>query len=188
MKVHSRSSNGTPLFERVCKSCGKTSVVDRRRVNNTCLACANRSRSTHGLAASGNLHPLYKLIHNIRSRCTNPSASNFKYYGGRGISVCDEWTNNTVAFVEWASQNGWRPGLEIDRINHDGNYTPENCQFITHKQNSRKTRRSKTTEAQAKLVKSMFAEGASVNEAAVKSGVSYMSAWHIRKGNSWDDV
>ena len=187
MEVHSRSSNGTPLFERICKSCGKISIVDSRKLNKTCLPCANKSRSTHGLSPRSGMHPLYKLLHNMKSRCMNPSAAAYKYYGGRGISVCEEWAQDTPSFVEWALKNGWSAELEIDRIDTNGNYSPENCRFVTHKQNSQTRRSTKTTEAQARLVKKLLAGGASVKEASSEAGVSYMSAWHIKSGKSWSD-
>ena len=62
----------------------------------------------------------------------------YKYYGGRGIKVCDEWTKSYKAFRRWALLNGYRRGLSIDRIDRDGDYEPANCQWITVSENSRK--------------------------------------------------
>jgi hypothetical protein len=63
-------------------------------------------------------------------------------YGGRGISVCELWQTNFVAFKEWAESAGWKKGLQIDRRDNNGNYTPENCRIVTPAQNSLNTRRN----------------------------------------------
>lgn len=73
----------------------------------------------------------------MRRRCANPNRKDFKYYGGRGISVCKEWERYSV-FREWAMSNGYADNLTIDRINNDGNYEPGNCQLIIRSENSRK--------------------------------------------------
>ena len=62
---------------------------------------------------------------------TNPHHQDFKYYGGRGIAVCDEWLNDFQRFYDWAISNGYGHGLTIERVNCDGNYCPENCTWIT---------------------------------------------------------
>jgi len=80
-------------------------------------------------------HYLYDLWANIKTRCYNKNRLRYKDWGGRGITMCDEWKNSARAFIEWALDNGWKKGLEIDRINNDGNYCPENCRFVTHIKN-----------------------------------------------------
>lgn len=93
--------------------------------------------TTHGLTDT----PIYIVWQCMKSRCYNKEADNYKFYGARGITVCDEWKNDFIKFHEWAKDK-WRKKLELDRIDSNGNYCPENCQFITHKENSRKTRRT----------------------------------------------
>jgi hypothetical protein len=78
---------------------------------------------------------VYRLWSYIVKRCEAPSSSNYKYYGGRGIKVCDEWRTSPDSFIKWAMANGYSEGMTIDRINVDGNYEPPNCRFITHKEN-----------------------------------------------------
>ena len=77
---------------------------------------------------------LYNRWVGIKYRCNCPTATNYKYYGGRGIKVCDEWNKSFVPFCKWALENGYREDLTIDRINTDGNYEPSNCRWATVKQ------------------------------------------------------
>lgn len=176
-----RSPNGTPLFRSLCPHCGAVRLLDRRKIGRRCRACAMASLATHGLSS----HPLYWLLKQMQARCECPSASNYAYYGGRGIKVCDEWRNNPGAFVAWAEQNGYVSGLEIDRIDPDGDYEPGNCRFVTHADNSRARRNSRCDKDRAQTVREAIAAGASVSAAAKKAGVPYMTAWHISKGATW---
>jgi hypothetical protein len=69
-------------------------------------------------------------------RCTNPNNPAYCYYGAKGIYVCNEWRNDFMEFFWWSITNGWgRPGLQIDRINNDGNYDPSNCRWVTYREN-----------------------------------------------------
>ena len=86
---------------------------------------------------------LYYIWKDMKSRCLNPKDKSYKYYGSRGIKVCEEWKNNMANFIEWALENGWKKGLTIDRKNNDGNYEPKNCSFVTRLQQMNNTRRAK---------------------------------------------
>lgn len=76
---------------------------------------------------------LYKTWHNIRSRCKNPNATKYKYYGGKGIKICKEWDESFVVFRNWCYENGYKQGLTIDRINSNKDYCPENCRWVDYK-------------------------------------------------------
>lgn len=80
---------------------------------------------------------LYSSWKHMKERCGNPSCRGYRYWGGRGIAVCDEWKNDFLAFKEWALANGYKEGLTIDRIDNDGNYEPSNCRWTTMAEQSR---------------------------------------------------
>lgn len=88
---------------------------------------------------------LYRIWCQMRRRCSKPSDPSYKWYGAKGISVCDAWSYYPT-FLTWSSNNGYREGLTIDRIDSAGNYTPENCRWITNEENVSRARRAKTGE------------------------------------------
>ena len=86
---------------------------------------------------------LYGVWKSMRQRCNNEKQSDYKWYGGRGIAVCEKW-NDFKAFYDWAMTAGYKEGLTIDRIDDDGNYSPDNCRWITiqeQQQNKRNVRK-----------------------------------------------
>lgn len=84
---------------------------------------------THGGARGKRKERLYRLWKGMRQRCSNKKLAFAHRYVLRGIKVCDEWQNDYAAFREWALANGYRDDLSLDRIDPDGNYTPENCRW-----------------------------------------------------------
>ena len=80
-------------------------------------------------------HPIYDAWRNMKRRCYLKTAKYYKNYGGRGIRVCDEWRDNYGSFLEWALANGWQEKLQLDRIDNDGNYEPNNCRWIPQRKN-----------------------------------------------------
>lgn len=83
---------------------------------------------------------LCRIWGTMRSRCKNPHRTKYKDYGGRGIRVCQEWDNSAAAFCEWALRNGYDDTLQLDRINNNEGYSPNNCRWVSPKENSRNRR------------------------------------------------
>lgn len=79
----------------------------------------------HGLSGTN----LFRKWIGMRRRCSDLNAQNYKYYGGRGIAVCEEW-NDFQTFYDWSMANGYNDGLSLDRIDFNGNYEPSNCRWV----------------------------------------------------------
>lgn len=143
-----------------CKYCNK--AVERlyqHGFKQKSCGCASgklisKANTTHG-SCKGQRARLYNTWSNIKSRCCDLSATGYKNYGGRGITICDEWLKSFIPFKEWALNNGYKDNLEIDRTDNDKNYEPGNCQWVTHKKNNRNKRTNKLTLKEAQQIRSL---------------------------------
>lgn len=121
---------GNSLGVRGTKSCG-------------CLKKDNaRARAAEHITHGQTKTRLYRIWFNMKCRCHKETAPDFHRYGGRGITVCDEWRNGFQPFYDWAMANGYRDDLSIDRIDSNGNYCPENCRWEDSKTQNNNTRRN----------------------------------------------
>ena len=80
----------------------------------------------------------------MRQRCNNPNKESYGYYGGKGVSVCDEW-NDYKTFKDWAINHGYEDALTLDRIDPNGNYCPQNCRWITKSENTARANKNHKT-------------------------------------------
>lgn len=118
---------------------------------------------------------LYRVWASMRDRCTLVSSQAFKYYGGRGIAVCDEWRESFQTFYDWAIDNGYCEGLSIDRINVDGNYEPSNCRWVSKK--------NQANNKQNNICIEYNGETHTIAEWANILGINYITLWmRFRRG------
>lgn len=95
---------------------------------------------------------LWHVYYGILRRCYNVENKRYQDYGGRGITVCDEWKNSFDEFARWAFDNGYEKGLQIDRIDNNGNYEPNNCRWVDIKHNCRNRGSNVLVEYEGKMI------------------------------------
>lgn len=120
----------------LCKcECGNECIVHGSSLksgNTRSCGCYKRenAKKLYSSVRQNDTH-LYAVWNGIKQRCRNKNNDSYHNYGGRGINICDEWANSYETFYEWAIRSGYKRGLEIDRINCDGDYCESNCRFVT---------------------------------------------------------
>lgn len=125
--------------------CGNEVVVYGRHLktgNTMSCGCYHKAHNyEYGYKHGGCRERLYVIWCDMKSRCNNPNNVSYKYYGGKGISICKEWEEDYSVFRDWAYNNGYNDELTIDRIDSDNDYYPENCQWLPFKENVEKDKR-----------------------------------------------
>lgn len=132
-----------------------------------------------GLAIAGKRSSLYTSWQNMKSRCLRNTNPKYKRYGGRGISICEDWLS-IQGFANWAYANGWEEGLQIDRIDNDGNYEPSNCRWVTASENARKKSTTKISFDEAKEIRRRIDSGENEFAIAKEFNVQHGTIWFIK--------
>ena len=130
------TNTGKPQWNCVC-DCGKQTVVSSYQLVSSrtrscgCLVTENHYRKYPPELKQSRIYSVWK---GMKQRCSDANAINYRYYGGKGIRVCDEWRDNFYAFYDWAIANGYRDDLTIDRIDNSKGYYPDNCRWASYKE------------------------------------------------------
>ena len=138
----------------------------------------------HGMGKSAE----YNAWANLRDRCLNPKYKAFKYYGGRGIKVCQRWKESFLAFY---ADMGPRPSQihQIDRINNDGDYEPTNCRWVLPAQNARNRRRTKLTTEKAREIRKLHRSGKySQKELGMMFGAAQGTISSLLNNETWREA
>lgn len=119
--------------------CGTKTKVRGYHLRRGDIVSCGCKRKTQNLKHGKSNHKLFSVWWDMKRRCYNKSRSDYIYYGGRGIKVCDIWKDDFQAFYDWAKASGYEEGLTLDRIDNDKGYQPSNCRWVPMKvQNNNK--------------------------------------------------
>ena len=128
----------------------------------TCRTRPQKHRNTHTR--------LYNIWAAMKQRCYNPHTQHYARYGGRGITVCDEWLQDFQKFWDWAMTNGYQDKLSIDRIDNDKGYSPDNCRWASQKEQANNiSRNRRITFAGQTLNLSQWCEALNIDHKLVDS-------------------
>lgn len=140
---------GSPMW--LCKcDCGNWCLVassNLRKNHTQSCGCLQRERTAEALTTHGQAHTrIYNIWNMMVARCHRKNTKGYPEYGGRGITVCDEWRNSFQSFYLWAMANGYNDELSIDRVDNDKGYFPDNCRWATKYVQSNNKRSNRTIE------------------------------------------
>ena len=183
------SEKGKVRWICICDCGNHVSVLSRSLLGGMTQSCGCLQRETvkktmykHGRYKSR----LYHVWDGMKSRCYRPNTSCYENYGGRGITVCNEWRNDFKAFYEWAIANGYDENAEhgectLDRINVDGNYEPSNCRWVSEKVQANNTSRNRMITA--------FGQTKTLAQWSELTGIGYGAlCWRLRSGYSPEEA
>ena len=184
-KVPYVTSGGNTLTAYKCKcDCGNERIClseNLRKGKVVSCGCykdentAKRSR-THGMSKT-RLYHIYGLM---KKRCNDPKSINYPRYGGKGITVCEEWMCSSDAFLNWAVANGYDDSLTLDRKDNDKGYSPDNCRWVSYKEQARnQTRNRRLTFNGETKVLSEWAEITGINVGTISSRLK--RGWSVEK-------
>lgn len=183
---YSKSGKKIRYWHCKCECGNEVDVLNTSLLRNSTQSCGCLHRdlfilsnTKHGACSNRKMTRLYTIWMNMRDRCNNESHHAYMNYGGRGITVCDEWNDDYLCFEKWANENGYSKDLTLDRIDVDGNYEPSNCRWATRKEqaNNKRTNRVLTINGETKTL----------SEWSEISGISVSTIWARMNVYGWDE-
>ena len=178
-----KKNNTTRIYWKCLCDCGKTHIVRSDSLTSGSVkSCGCLYKEKEGSVKNLSRSRLYKIHDKIIQRCYNKNNNRFKDYGGRGITVYNEWKNDFLCFYNWALENGYKDNLTIDRIDVNGNYEPKNCRWISNYEQQRNKRTNVFIEIDGKTM--------CVKDWCKKINKEYRNLWNISKkdGLSYKEV
>lgn len=181
------------LFE--CKHCGKQ--LEKQKQNGLrdfscgCIRyeLTSKSNQKHGDSnKKAEYHNLFGIWARMRDRCNRTTNEDYKYYGGKGIIVEPIW-DDYLEFKKWSLLNGYEKNqnLQIDRINGNKNYCPENCRWVTSKVNQRNRDCVILNEEKAEEIRILLKKGIKISELAIMYNVNKTTIGNIKSNRTWQE-
>lgn len=162
-----------------CPRCeGEVRRVLTARKSKTC-GCQHRERKH-----PENSRKIARVWANMKKRCRNKATWNYKRYGGRGIKVCEEW-QEFIPFYKWVMKNGYCEGKQIDRIDNNGGYYPENCRIVDPTVNARNKSNTRLSIEKVKVIRELYRTGKKQAVLSEMYSVSRQLIWQVVHNKIW---
>lgn len=133
-----KDTDGHALYRGICKECGfeRIARLNDLKYTKTCTHIRIDGEIAFN-RSSWSSQRLRGIFDGMKKRCYNKSEESYRWYGAKGIKICNEWMDNPKLFEEWSLNNGYNDSLTIDRINENKDYSPDNCRWTTKNDNSK---------------------------------------------------
>jgi hypothetical protein len=166
----------------ICKKCNNPFEVSTDNLKTSNIGCSRKC--AFGKSGNRRLHKIFGLM---KERCYSPAHKSYPNYGIKGITICDEWLQNSESFYQWALANGYSDGLSIDRINNDKGYSPDNCRWADKSIQSQNSKQAKLNENDIREIRRLY-KSEYATDIAKKFGVSISLIYGILNGKRWKNI